>query len=101
MSQPSKAEIRNLRVHDTHALAAAKQAEMDNMSRALGVQSGYVEGKAFEKVTEEEKAARREAREAADEAKRERFFKAQEEKAAREAAYKEEQKKRRRAEYYA
>jgi serine/arginine repetitive matrix protein 2 len=45
----SKHDIRNLKSHDSHALAAAKQAEMNKMGRALGIGAGYVEGRAFDR----------------------------------------------------
>jgi serine/arginine repetitive matrix protein 2 len=36
-----------LKSHDSHALAAAKELEMNKMGRAFGIGSGHVEGKGF------------------------------------------------------
>lgn len=49
----SKQDIRNLKSHDSHALAQAKQVEMNRMGRAMGIGAGYVEGKAFDRQNAE------------------------------------------------
>lgn len=58
-AQQSKQDIRNLKSHDSHALAAAKQQEMNRMGRAFGIGSGYVEGKAFDRAGLEVERAER------------------------------------------
>ena len=55
----SKQDIRNLKSHDSHALAAAKQQEMNRMGRAFGIGQGYVEGKAFDREALEVERAER------------------------------------------
>ncbi|KAF9247024.1 cwf21 domain-containing protein, partial [Melanogaster broomeanus] len=44
---------KNLKPSDTHAVAAAKKAELDKMSRALGTRRDYTEGEAFDREKQE------------------------------------------------
>ncbi|EJT97669.1 cwf21-domain-containing protein, partial [Dacryopinax primogenitus] len=71
MSGIAPTPVKSLKPSDTHAIAAAKKAELEKMSRALGTQS-YVEGEAFNRELQEER--RQEAlreRERRDEQRRE------------------------------
>lgn len=45
---------KNLKTSDTHAIAAAKKAELDKMARALGTRRDYAEGEAFDREKQEE-----------------------------------------------
>ncbi|ORY22591.1 cwf21 domain-domain-containing protein, partial [Naematelia encephala] len=54
------------RATDSHSIAAAKQVEMTRLQRALGVSANHVEGKAFQRETEEERAKRLAEREERD-----------------------------------
>ncbi|KAL4075767.1 hypothetical protein J3A83DRAFT_4088911, partial [Scleroderma citrinum] len=51
--------VKNLKPSDTHAIAAAKQTELDKMARALGTRKNYVEGEAFDREKQEENRMRR------------------------------------------
>ncbi|OCF39199.1 pre-mRNA-splicing factor CWC21 [Kwoniella heveanensis CBS 569] len=84
---------------DSHSIAAAKQAEMSRMQRALGVSSDHVEGKAFQRETEEEKAARLAEREERDRARVEAALKREKEAEKRKREWEEKEKLRRREEY--
>jgi hypothetical protein len=53
------ANAKNLKSHDTHALAAAKKVELDRMAKAFGTRDDYVEGDAFNKEKQEEIRKRR------------------------------------------
>lgn len=98
----SKQDIRNLKSHDSHALAQAKQVEMNRMGRAFGIGSGYVEGKAFDRAgLEVERAERAAKREEAERQRVEMVARREREREERDAAFKESEKKRRREEYYA
>ncbi|KAF8845750.1 cwf21-domain-containing protein [Paxillus ammoniavirescens] len=50
---------KNLKPSDTHAIAAAKRAELDKMARALGTRRDYTEGEAFDREKQEEKKIHR------------------------------------------
>ncbi len=62
---------------DTHAMAAAKKAELAKMARALGTRADYQEGEAFDREKQEEhrlkRTAEREERERRREEDRERM----------------------------
>ena len=45
---------KNLKSSDTHAIAAAKKAELNKMARALGTRRDYTEGEAFDREKQEE-----------------------------------------------
>ncbi|KAI6101559.1 hypothetical protein EDD16DRAFT_1649281 [Pisolithus croceorrhizus] len=51
--------VKNLKPSDTHAIAAAKKAELDKMARALGTKRDYVEGDAFDREKQEENRLQR------------------------------------------
>ncbi|KAI6034080.1 hypothetical protein BKA83DRAFT_670887 [Pisolithus microcarpus] len=54
-----KLNVKNLKPSDTHAIAAAKKAELDKMARALGTKRDYVEGDAFDREKQEENKLQR------------------------------------------
>ncbi|WRT67518.1 uncharacterized protein IL334_004490 [Kwoniella shivajii] len=84
---------------DSHSIAAAKQAEMSRMQLALGVSANHVEGKAFQRESEEERAARLAEREERDRARVEAALKREKEAEARKKEWEEKEKIRRRDEY--
>ena len=84
---------------DSHSIAAAKQVEMSRLQRALGVSANHVEGKAFQRETEEERAKRFADREERDRVKVEVVLKREKEEARRKAEWEQKEKIRRREEY--
>ncbi len=68
----SKVDAARLRVGDTHRLAEAKQHDERRFARAVGVESGYREGDAFDRELQERKKQERiEERRRRDEERRE------------------------------
>ena len=84
---------------DSHSIAAAKQVEMNRLQRALNVSADHVEGKAFQRETEEEKAARIAAREERDRERVEAALKREREDERRKREFEERERLRRRQEY--
>jgi hypothetical protein len=84
---------------DTHSLAAAKQIEMSRLQLALGVSANHVEGKAFQRETEEERAARFEARDQRDRERVEFALKKERDEERKKKEWEEKEKLRRREEY--
>jgi len=84
---------------DSHSIAAAKQVEMSRLQRALGVSSDHVEGKAFQRETEEEKAGRFAEKREREQMKIEAALKREKEEEKRKAEFEEKEKIRRREEY--
>ncbi|KAJ9104338.1 hypothetical protein QFC19_003980 [Naganishia cerealis] len=98
----SHSDIRQLKSSDTHGRAAAKQAEMNKMGRALGINAGYVEGNAFNrKDAEMERIEKAQRREESERRHAENLLKKEKERERREAEFKEQERLRRRQEYYA
>ncbi|KAK7060340.1 acetylornithine aminotransferase [Paramarasmius palmivorus] len=50
---------KSLKASDTHAIAAAKKAELNKMARALGTRGDYTEGEAFDREKQEENKLKR------------------------------------------
>ncbi|KAI5455470.1 RNA-splicing factor [Naganishia albida] len=91
----SHVDIRNLKSSDSHALAAAKQAEMNKMGRALGIGAGYVEGGAFSrKDAELERIERAQRRAEAEQKRADEILKREQEREQREADFKERERLR-------
>ncbi|TXT08881.1 hypothetical protein VHUM_03009 [Vanrija humicola] len=88
------------RATDSHSVAAAKEVEMSRLGRALQIGPDHVEGKAFQRETDEEKAARLAEREERDRARVEAALKREREEEERKRAFEEREKLRRREEYY-
>ncbi|WVW82667.1 hypothetical protein I302_104678 [Kwoniella bestiolae CBS 10118] len=84
---------------DSHSIAAAKEAEMSRMQRALGVSINHVEGKAFQRETEEERAARLAEREERDRARVEAALQRERDAEKRKKEWEEKERLRRREEY--
>ncbi|WWC69076.1 uncharacterized protein I206_103012 [Kwoniella pini CBS 10737] len=84
---------------DSHSIAAAKEAEMSRMGRALGVSASHVEGKAFQRETEEERAARLAEREERDKARVEAALQREREAERGKKEWEEKERLRRREEY--
>ncbi|KAJ9107293.1 hypothetical protein QFC21_000743 [Naganishia friedmannii] len=98
----SHSDIRQLKSSDTHGRAAAKQAEMNKMGRALGINAGYVEGGAFSrKDAEMERIEKAQRREENERRQAEALLKREQERERREADFKEQERLRRRQEHYA
>ncbi|KAI9631797.1 uncharacterized protein MKK02DRAFT_41425 [Dioszegia hungarica] len=88
------------RMTDSHSIAAAKQVEMSRLGRALGVSANHVEGKAFQRETEEERANRMAEREIKVQERAEREVRREIEMAKQAEEASDAAKKRRREEYY-
>lgn len=84
---------------DSHSIAAAKQVEMSRLGRALGVSADHVEGRAFQRETEEERAKRFADREERDRVRVEAALAREKEEERRKAEWEEKEKIRRREEY--
>ncbi|OCF56041.1 pre-mRNA-splicing factor CWC21 [Kwoniella mangroviensis CBS 10435] len=84
---------------DSHSIAAAKEAEMSRMQRALGVSINHVEGKAFQRETEEERAARLAEKEERERARVEAALQREREAEKRKKEWEEKERLRRREEY--
>ena len=93
------ADAKSLKVSDTHALAAAKKAELNKMARALGTSHDYSEGDAFDREKQEELRLKRQVeREERDRRREEERKKADEKRQKWEAERKERERLRRREE---
>ena len=84
---------------DSHSIAAAKQIEMSRLQLALGVSANHVEGRAFQRETEEEKAARAAQRAERDRERVEMALRKEEEEKKKKREWEEKEKVRRREEY--
>lgn len=92
-SLPAATNPKLLKQHDTHSLAAAKEAELTRMRSAFGVGAGYKEGAAFDR---EEQARLREIKKAGYEEKdRLRLERAKEQERLQEERQEAEKKRRR------
>ncbi|EEB96379.1 hypothetical protein MPER_04497, partial [Moniliophthora perniciosa FA553] len=90
---------KSLKASDTHAIAAAKKAELDKMARALGTRGDYTEGEAFDREKQEEnKLKRMVEREERERRREEDRARMQEQKAKWEAERRERDRLRRRQE---
>ncbi|KAL7424598.1 RNA-splicing factor [Cryptotrichosporon argae] len=87
------------RLTDSHAIAAAKEVEMARLRGALGVSAAHVEGRAFQRETEEERAARIAERERKNDERIEREVRRVREDERRKREFEEREKLRRREEY--
>ncbi|KAL1405761.1 Serine/arginine repetitive matrix protein 2 [Vanrija albida] len=88
------------RATDSHSVARAKEVEMGRLGRALNIGPDHVEGRAFQRETDEEKAARLAEKEERERQRVEAALKREREAEEREAAWREKEKLRRREEYY-
>ncbi|THH09065.1 hypothetical protein EW145_g2293 [Phellinidium pouzarii] len=99
LANSSLGNVKSLKSSDTHALAAAKKAELDKMARALGTRRDYSEGDAFDREKQEENRIRRQAeREERDRHREEERARYQAQKEKWEAERKERDRLRRREE---
>jgi len=49
---PAGQDVRSLKPHQIHDLAAAKEKEMERVRRAFGIRDNYIEGDAFKQMKE-------------------------------------------------
>ncbi|TFY79207.1 hypothetical protein EWM64_g4803 [Hericium alpestre] len=90
---------KSLKPSDTHAIAAAKKAELSKMAAALGTRSDYIEGDAFDREKQEEQRLKRMVqREERDQQREEERKRMQEQKEKWELERKERDRLRRREE---
>jgi serine/arginine repetitive matrix protein 2 len=90
---PARTDPKLIKQHDTHSLAAAKEAELTRMRGAFGVGANYKEGAAFDR---EEQARLKEIKKAGYEEKDRLRLERARGQEKREEERKEEEKKRRR-----